>query len=235
MQLIRPNGFTAPCPSTALSIDLASLQALPVVPPPSGPMVTRQVPESQVSFVAPKAPPEVVDAGGKPVGQLVGFDFTGNGYAAMSVAGQGLALPVSGGGFSQVVPVGSASVDLVSYYDSDNCTGPPWFSVIITPASELEEVNIGVLWAAGYGPVAAPSAVLIGDNLFYAAGPFSDHSSSSNLVFTDPAITITQILEGQDAAGPCSDLIVEDSSSGVGGTPAEASLASYTAPFSVRQ
>jgi hypothetical protein len=232
MQLMRPNGFTAPCPTTALSIDLASLQALPVQPPPSGAMVTRPVAESQVAFVAPTAPPEVVDSNGKSVGQLVGFDYQGDGYAAMSVAGQGLAVPVSGEGFTQEnsFPGEEGPKTVSSYYTSNDCTGSPWFAVIISPQSLLELVSIGA--GSVLGPFNPPSPTIIGDTLFYAPGPFSNPSLQTGITFTNP--TLDQILTGQ---GTCSPGLANFLPSNfVAGTPpAEGSLAGYAAPFSIKR
>ncbi len=231
LQLADAADVVKPCPKTALSTTLASLQTLPVLPTSPTILVSRTLPAAAKALIPQSIstqPPTIIDVTGKTLGIFIGFDELGDAYAEMTFNGTQVEVPVTASGFTQ-----TADGALMTFYTTTNCGSPPLMQ-IEESASGLQVVYDGVdlVGIGGQPPWAAPSAGIVGNTLFYGAPPFSNPVTESLMNFTNLA-NLNVISLGE---GSCQNQGGVGGISGVQyGVPAAANLSGFTPPFSILQ
>jgi hypothetical protein len=224
------NGMVQSCKRLELGVDLQTLAQLAVEPPTPAALVTRPIPQaiSEASVASPTTqPPSVIDANGRLVGTIIGYDENQAAiYTEMVVGAQTVALPSTMEGF-----VGAdSSVD--SYYATNTCDSPPIFALLFNGAIQViapEPSEVATI-DAGY---ITPSAQVIDETLFYGI-PSGSQGALAEITFVDP--TLPEILgsnscppaDGLDGAVPGASLTFS------GGAPAIADLSDFTPAFVIQ-
>jgi hypothetical protein len=232
-QLSNDSGFVRPCRINELGITLSSIAQLPVQPPSATFHVVRQLTETPVRLAAAPPVPTVVDATGKTLGNLIGFDYVGNAFVEMNLNttdGGLLELPFTSVGFSPTQPFSEDDSNVIAYFTGSNCDSPAIFDVAQSP-SGIQLVNDGYMdpVPSDTGNLQPMSTGIVGSTLFYGSDLTPMASFQSQMGFLNPA-NLTQIT--------AKDGTFVDGTLGVAGaligTPQILSLSAYTPPFSVQ-
>jgi hypothetical protein len=224
------NGLVQSCKPIELGIDLQSLEQLAAEPPTPAALVTRPIPQTaSEAIVSPPIarPPRVIDANGKLVGTIIGYDENQAAiYTEMAVGAQAIALPSTIEGFVGV----DSSID--SYYTSNTCDSPPIFALLFNGGIQVITPEPSEVSTIGGGYI-TPSAQVLDDTLFYGI-PNGSQDVLAEITFIDP--TFTEILEsnscpptdGLDGAVPGALLRLS------GSAPAIADLSGFAPAFDIQ-
>jgi hypothetical protein len=231
-QLSNNSGFVKPCRANELEITFNSIAQLQVPQPSATFHVLRRLAETPVKLASSVAAPTVVDATGKTLGNLIGFDYIGNAFVEMNLNtadGGLLEVPFTTQGFSQTVPFESAG-NVIAYFTASSCDSPAIFDVAQSP-SGIQLVNDGYM-----DPVPTDTADtqpmstgIVGQTLFYGYGLTPITSFQSEMGFLNPA-NLTQITAKD---GTCTGGVLGVLGA-LMGTPQTLSLSAYTPPFSIQ-
>jgi hypothetical protein len=239
VQLSNDAGFVKPCRINELEITLESIAQLPVETPNAKLFkVVTQLPLTAVKDQASTTPPMVIDATGKPLGNLIGFDYVGNAYVEMNLNtsdGGLLEVPVTSQGFTQAVPDNNRFVDydynLTTFFTATDCDSTALFSIYKSASGiQTAETGFGTLVDSDDAFTPQTTAV-IGNTLYYGTSPTTLPTITSAMGFLNPS-NLTQITSKD---GTCFQIQLVNLGGTLAGTPASVNLSAFTPPFSIQQ